>query len=88
MKWTNHANLSVYGVRIEGWPPGVPLQNPSTLSVVQNKAIKDALDSGVLRFCRLEPTVPPARSELPWEVLHESLDPVCLSPSVVLFCLR
>ncbi|KAI0001421.1 hypothetical protein BJV74DRAFT_818504 [Russula compacta] len=50
MKWTNHGNLSVYGVRLEGWPPFIPMQNPSTLSASQNRELRDALASGTLRF--------------------------------------
>jgi hypothetical protein len=78
MKWTNHDNLSTYNVRIEGWPLDVPLQNPSTLSVAHNTAVKAALDSGTLRFCRLGSAAPVAvpQAELPWDVLHESLNPV------------
>lgn len=53
MKWTNHANLSVYGVRLEGWPTSIPMQNPSTLSTNQNRELRDALASGTLRFCRI-----------------------------------
>ncbi|KAI9455994.1 hypothetical protein F5148DRAFT_1002144 [Russula earlei] len=53
MKWTNHGNLSVYGVRLEGWPTGIPMQNPSTLSISQNRELRDALASGALRFCRI-----------------------------------
>ncbi|KAI0264417.1 hypothetical protein BC834DRAFT_882965 [Gloeopeniophorella convolvens] len=54
MKWTNHGNLSVYGVRLEGWPADIPMQNPSTLSTSQNKELRDALSRGSLRFCRLD----------------------------------
>ncbi|KAI0033068.1 hypothetical protein K488DRAFT_48462 [Vararia minispora EC-137] len=82
MKWTNHANLNAYGVRVEGWPVGVPLQNPSTLSVVHNTAVKAALDAGSLRFCRLEPSAPIAaiHMQLPWnDFLDESLNPVSCS---------
>jgi hypothetical protein len=53
MKWTNHGNLSVYGVRLEGWPPSIPMQNPSTLSSSQNRALRDALSNGTLKFCRI-----------------------------------
>ena len=55
MKWTNHGNLSVYGVRLEGWPANIPMQNPSTLSTSQNRVLKDALTNGTLRFCRISP---------------------------------
>jgi len=53
MKWTNHSNLSVYGVRLEGWPTNIPMQNPSTLSTSQNRELRDALASGTLKFCRI-----------------------------------
>ena len=53
MKWTNHGNLSVYGVRLEGWPTSIPMQNPSTLSTGQNRELRDALASGTLKFCRI-----------------------------------
>ncbi len=56
MKWTNHSNLSVYGVRLEGWPSSIPMQNPSTLSSSQNRALRDALSNGTLRFCRTNHT--------------------------------
>ncbi|TBU48852.1 hypothetical protein BD309DRAFT_986978 [Dichomitus squalens] len=54
MKWTNHSKLSAYGVRLDGWPDGVPAQNPSTLSVAQNKLLLDLLHEGKLYFSRLE----------------------------------
>jgi hypothetical protein len=53
MKWTNHGNLSVYGVRLEGWPTTIPMQNPSTLSTSQNRELRDALAGGNLKFCRI-----------------------------------
>jgi len=53
MKWTNHTNLSVYGVRLEGWPSSIPMQNPSTLSSSQNRELRDALSNGTLKFCRI-----------------------------------
>jgi hypothetical protein len=55
MKWTNHSNLSVYGVRLEGWPTSIPMQNPSTLSTGQNRELRDALLCGTLKFCRINP---------------------------------
>jgi len=54
MKWTDHSKLSAYGIRLVGWPDGVPLQNPSTLSVAQNRAVLDALKSGSMSFVRLD----------------------------------
>jgi len=59
MKWTNHGNLSVYGVRLEGWPTSIPMQNPSTLSTSQNRELRDALASGTLKFCRINTETPP-----------------------------
>ncbi|KAF7796605.1 hypothetical protein EIP86_007787 [Pleurotus ostreatoroseus] len=53
MKWTNHARLDQYGVRLVGWPAGVPAANPSTLSTAQNRALLDALGRGELRFVPL-----------------------------------
>ncbi|KAH9917037.1 uncharacterized protein B0H18DRAFT_884190 [Fomitopsis serialis] len=53
MKWTDHSKLDTYGIRIVGWPSSVPLQNPSTLSVAQNKAVLEALRNGMLYFERL-----------------------------------
>ena len=54
MKWTNHSKLSVYGVRLNGWPEGVPAQSPSTFSVAQNKLLLDLLHEGKLYFSRLD----------------------------------
>ncbi|KZV68288.1 hypothetical protein PENSPDRAFT_634554 [Peniophora sp. CONT] len=54
MKWTNHAQLQVYGVRLEGWPADVPHANPSTLSAAQNSAVRDAIDGGGMSFVRLD----------------------------------
>lgn len=54
MKWTNHARLDTYGVSLVGWPSGVPMQNPSTLSVAQNSQVLEALKSGYMHFVRLD----------------------------------
>ncbi|KAI0775220.1 hypothetical protein BD413DRAFT_471784 [Trametes elegans] len=54
MKWTNHAKLDAYGVRLVGWPAGVPSQNPSTLSVAQNKLLLEMLGKGSIRFVRAD----------------------------------
>ena len=54
MKWTNHTKLSVYGVRLNGWPDGVPAQSPSTFSVAQNQLLLDLLHEGKLHFSRLD----------------------------------
>ena len=53
MKWSDHLKLSTYGVRLVGWPSGVPMQNPSTMSVAQNRLIREALDRGTMYFERL-----------------------------------
>jgi hypothetical protein len=89
MKWTNHSNLSVYGVRLEGWPPAIPMQNPSTLSTSQNRELRDALTSGILKFCRIntETSTPPdpatpsfgptmISGDLSWAILEEYDTPV------------
>jgi hypothetical protein len=89
MKWTNHGNLNVYGVRLEGWPAGIPMQNPSTLSTSQNRELRDALASGTLRFCRINvetsvtpddatPSYGPAGnpSDLSWAIVEEYTTPV------------
>jgi len=54
MKWTNHDNLSTYGVRMVGWPADIPMQNPSKLSTSQNQILKQSLENGTLRICRLD----------------------------------
>ncbi|THH20728.1 hypothetical protein EW146_g685 [Bondarzewia mesenterica] len=54
MKWTNHGNLKTSGVRMVGWPQDIPMRNPSTLSMAQNKLLKDSLELGTLRFERLD----------------------------------
>ncbi|KAI0091207.1 hypothetical protein BDY19DRAFT_689234 [Irpex rosettiformis] len=57
MKWSNHERLvEAYGVRLEGWPPSVPKQNPSTLSVTQNKEILQVLQNGSMRFVSVKST--------------------------------
>ncbi|KAG6908685.1 hypothetical protein DXG01_003699 [Tephrocybe rancida] len=55
MKWTNHERLDVYGVRLVGWPEDIPVANPSSLKVFQNKAILDCLENGTLKFEKLFP---------------------------------
>lgn len=50
MKWTNPERLDMYGVRLVGWPEGVPSQNPSTFKVSQNKILLEALQNGSMRF--------------------------------------
>lgn len=53
MKWTNPEKLDLYGVRLVGWPEGVPAQNPSTLKVNQNKLLLEAIQNGTLKFEKL-----------------------------------
>lgn len=53
MKWKDHSKLDIYGIRLEGWPHDVPKDNPSTLSVVQNKEVLKALQSGRMSFVRI-----------------------------------
>lgn len=55
MKWTNPERLDVYGVRLIGWPEGVPAQNPSTFKVSQNKLLLEALQNGTMRFEKVMP---------------------------------
>ncbi|KAL1949481.1 hypothetical protein VTO73DRAFT_8362 [Trametes versicolor] len=54
MKWTNHSKLDAYGVRLVGWPDTIPLQNPSTFSVAQNKRLLEMLGAGQIFFERLD----------------------------------
>ncbi|KAI0359858.1 hypothetical protein OH77DRAFT_873452 [Trametes cingulata] len=56
MKWTNHSKLHAYGVKLVGWPDGIPLQNPSSLSVAQNKLLLEMLATGRISFARLDGT--------------------------------
>ncbi|KAF8806966.1 hypothetical protein BYT27DRAFT_7101045 [Phlegmacium glaucopus] len=58
MKWTNPERLDVYGVRLIGWPEGVPAQNPSTFKVSQNKVLLEALQNGSMRFEKITPGNP------------------------------
>jgi len=89
MKWTNHGNLSVYGVRLEGWPASIPMQNPSTLSTSQNRELRDALTSGTLRFFRINAETATTSdvaisssgptgnsSDLSWAIVEEFTTPV------------
>ncbi|GJE88642.1 hypothetical protein PsYK624_047250 [Phanerochaete sordida] len=64
MKWSNHANLAAYGVELRGWPPDVPVRNPSLLSAAQNQAVLDALHSGAMRFRRIGQEDAPAPDTL------------------------
>jgi len=56
MKWTSPERLDVYGVRLVGWPPDIPSQNPSTLKVGQNKRLLECIQNGTLRFEKTFPT--------------------------------
>lgn len=58
MKWSNHDKLHGYGIRLEGWPPSVPKQNPSSLSTAQNKFILEALQNGTMVFIPLDAHTP------------------------------
>ena len=54
MKWTDHSKLeAAYGIHVTGWPSSVPLQNPSSLSVAQNRQVLEALRNGTMRFQRI-----------------------------------
>ncbi|PPQ66228.1 hypothetical protein CVT24_000340 [Panaeolus cyanescens] len=53
MKWTNPERLDAFGVRLVGWPEGIPQQNPSTLKSSQNRQLLDALQKGTMKFERL-----------------------------------
>jgi len=65
MKWTNHDRLDLYGVRLVGWPPDIPLQNPSTLKVSQNKQLLDSFRNGTIRFERLATSTAPPPAPAP-----------------------
>lgn len=54
MKWSNHAKLDIYGVRLVGWPASVPMQNPSSLSVAHNQSVLDSLRAGTMLFVPLQ----------------------------------
>lgn len=74
MKWTNHERLDVYGVRLAGWPTSVPVQNPSTLKVTQNKLLLDALQNGTMKFERILSVVGPSQSHEGITTLPEADD--------------
>ena len=40
----------MYGVRLVGWPPSIPAQNPSSLKLPQNKQLLECLQNGTMRF--------------------------------------
>jgi hypothetical protein len=63
MKWTNPERLDVYGVRLIGWPEGVPAQNPSHFKASQNKILLEALQNGSMRFEKITPANTNPRQE-------------------------
>jgi len=50
MKWTNPERLSLYGVRLVGWPSDIPAANPSSLKSGQNQKLLELVEHGELRF--------------------------------------
>jgi hypothetical protein len=50
MKWSNPERLSLYGVRMIGWPPDIPAANPSSLKSSQNQRLLELVEQGELRF--------------------------------------
>ncbi|EAU85478.2 hypothetical protein CC1G_06379 [Coprinopsis cinerea okayama7 len=85
MKWTNPERLDLYGVRLVGWPPNIPSQNPSTLKVNQNKQLLDSFKSGATKFERLAITEQEPRStslpvENPSEDFSWAYDPDAVLP--------
>ena len=75
MKWTNHSKLSKYGVQLRGWPANVPSQNPSTLTVAQNKLLLDLLRERNIYFVRTTSTQgssPETSAETGGEVLQNA----------------
>ncbi|KAF7312243.1 hypothetical protein MIND_00237300 [Mycena indigotica] len=85
MKWTNPSLLNIYGVRLVGWPPSIPSQNPSSLKADQNKQLLEAVEKGTLHFVRTiltnegEPA-PPAEEQSNFEWAIEYDDP-SMSPN-------
>ena len=77
MKWTNPERLDAYGVRLIGWPEGVPAQNPSSFKVSQNKILLEALQNGSMRFEKINPVTPMQEeaSKPDEDDLHEN-DPI------------
>jgi len=60
MKWTNPDRLYTYGVSLMGWPSDIPSQNPSSLTLSQNKRLLSLLQSGTLYFVKtfVDPSAP------------------------------
>lgn len=50
MKWTNPERLSLYGVRMVGWPSDIPAANPSSLKASQNQRLLELVEQGELKF--------------------------------------
>lgn len=79
MKWTNPERLDVFGVRLIGWPKGIPQQNPSTLKSSQNRQLLAALQKGSMKFERLyddpsEEVSDKAKSQTPGDKQNEEDD--------------
>lgn len=53
MKWSHHDRLSLFNVRLVGWPDDIPKQNPSSQSAKNNKKLLELVESGALRFEKL-----------------------------------
>jgi hypothetical protein len=87
MKWTNPERLDAYGVRLIGWPEGVPAQNPSTFKVSQNKILLEALQNGSMRFEKIIPATltqeeaPKADEDNPQEDFSWAYDANATPPS-------
>ncbi|KAG6812956.1 hypothetical protein H0H92_015075 [Tricholoma furcatifolium] len=87
MKWTNNERLDVYGVRLVGWPAGIPAANPSSLKATQNKKLLECLENGTLRFEKIlgpseEPPPPEDHATPSPPSISIADDPPTLSPSV------
>lgn len=65
MRWTNHDLLQTYGVRIDGWPKDIPKRNPSSLTVAENKRLKECLQNESLIFHRLDGQDSPITASAP-----------------------
>ena len=90
MKWTNPERLDVYGVRLVGWPPTIPAQNPSSLKAGQNKHLMQCLENGSMRFEKIgsidgsscevgeEETIPNEscdQEDFSWAYIEDGVDP-------------
>lgn len=55
MKWTKpHTLESSYGVKLVGWPPEIPFQNPSNNSVESNRLLLQGFKDGRIKFVWLK----------------------------------